>query len=82
MRSSRTFPQEAVAIRVCFHSRVKNADVVVGTSDAAKARRIARLWGERTEGEPVTRTISKGAATTPSTPHELIEDVRIWAPLF
>jgi len=81
MRSSRATPQEAVAIRICFQSRFKNADIVVGTSDVVKARRIARIWGERTEGEPVTRTIFKGAAKPPSTPSELIEDVRVWAPL-
>ncbi len=82
MKSPRTTPQVGVAIRVCFQSNVKNAEVVVGTSDVAMARRIARIWGERTEGEPVIRTISKGASTPPSTPPELIEDVRIWVPLF
>jgi hypothetical protein len=60
-RENMTTGEGAVAIRVCFRSAIKNADIIIGTRDVSKARMVARIWGERTEGEPVTRTIFKGA---------------------
>jgi len=77
-----TTGEDAVAIRVCFRSAIKNADIIIGTSDVSKARMVARIWGERTEGEPVTRTIFKGMVKLPSTSHDVIDDVQVWPPVF
>jgi hypothetical protein len=77
-----TTQQGAVEIRVCFKSAVKNSDLIIGTRDVSKARMIARIWGERNEGEPVTRTVFKGGVTPPSTPHEMIGNIKVWAPVF
>ena len=66
----------ATEIRVCFRNRLKNAYLTVATDDIDEAKRIARIWGEKTESEPVTRTIFKqqistppGTADTPAVPH-------------
>jgi len=75
-----TTGEDAVAIRVCFRSAIKNADIIIGTRDVSKARMVARIWGERTEGEPVTRTIFKGMVTLPSTSHDVIDDFRLGHP--
>jgi hypothetical protein len=67
---------------VCFRSAVKNADIIIGTSDVSKARMVARIWGERTEGEPVTSTVFKGTVQLPSTDPEVIDDIQVGPPVF
>jgi hypothetical protein len=77
-----TTGEGAVAIRVCFRSAIKNADIIIGTRDVSKARMVAQIWGERTEGEPVTRTVFKGMVQPPSTALVVIDDVPVWPPVF
>jgi hypothetical protein len=72
----------ATEIRVCFKDRLKNAYLTVATDDVDEAKRIARIWGEKTGSEPVTRTILKQQISTPPGPSETVEGIRIWPPLF
>ena len=51
---------KVIEIRVCFRDRFKNSSLLVGTRHVGEARRIARIWGEQTERQPVTRTIFRG----------------------
>ncbi|MCA1602206.1 MAG: hypothetical protein LC776_11375 [Acidobacteria bacterium] len=60
----------ATEIRVCFKNRLKNAYLTVATVDIDDAKRIARIWGETTESEPVTRTIFKQQVSTPTGPSD------------
>lgn len=73
---------KAIEIRVCFQTRLKNTDILVGTTNIEEARRIARIWGEKEEGEPVTRTIFRRAVV----PHDgvtlTVEGVTVWPPFF
>ena len=69
-------------IRVCFRDRLKNSDILVGTTDVTQARRIARIWGEKTAGEPVTRTIFRGAFAPRIGKTCSIEGVTVWLPVF
>jgi len=72
----------ATEIRVCFKNRLKNAYLTVATDDIDGAKRIARIWGETTESEPVTRTIFKQQISTPPRPSDTVEGIKIWPPLF
>jgi len=72
----------ATEIRVCFRNRLKNAYLTVATDDIDEAKRIARIWGEKTESEPVTRTIFKQQISTPPGPADTLEGIKIWPPLF
>ena len=72
----------AIEIHVCFKQSYKNVTITVATETAAEARRIARLWGEQAEGEPVTRTIFKQAVPSPDRETHLVDGVTIWPPLF
>jgi hypothetical protein len=77
-----THPGKIVVIGMCFKNKLKNADLMVGTRDIAVARRIARIWGEVNEGEPLTRTIFKGEVAPPSSAYDLIDKIKVWPPLF
>jgi len=72
----------ATEIRLCFKNRLKNAYLTVATDDIDEAKRIARIWGETTESEPVTRTIFKQHTSTPRGPSDSVEGIKIWPPLF
>ena len=69
-------------IRVCFRDRLRNADVLVGTTDIEEARRIARIWGEKAEGQPVTRTIFRGLVSPYVGETMTVEGITVWPPLF
>jgi len=73
---------KAIEMRVCFENRLKNTDILIGTMDREEARRVARTWGEKAEGEPVTRTIFRGHADPHNGPTTSIDDVTVWLPLF
>ena len=72
----------ATEIRVCFKNRLKNAYVTVATDDIDEAKRIARIWGETTEGESVTRTIFKQRISAPRGRPDTVEGIKVWPPLF
>lgn len=73
---------EAIEIRVCIRDRLRNSDILVGTTNIEEARRIARIWGEKAEGEPVTRNIFRRTVV----PHDgetlTVEGITVWPPLF
>ena len=73
---------KVIEMRVCFQNRIKNADILVGTTDVEEARRIARIWGERAEGERVTRTICRGPVAPYDAETTSVEGVTVWPPLF
>jgi hypothetical protein len=75
-------PMKVMEIRVCFQDRLKNAIILVGTQDVGEARRIARIWGEQAEGEPVTRTIFRGLVPPYDSETVSIEGITVWPPLF
>jgi hypothetical protein len=75
-------PLKVVEMRVCFRDRLKNSTLLVGTTDVDEARRIAAIWGERTEGEPVTRTILRGLVSPYEGETVTVEGVTVWPPLF
>lgn len=52
--------RKVIEMRVCFQNRLKNSIILINTTHVEEARRIARIWGERAEGEKVTRTICCG----------------------
>ncbi|MFQ6114907.1 MAG: hypothetical protein ACE5NG_12635, partial [bacterium] len=68
----------AVELLVCFKDRLKNTYVTVGTNEVSEARRIARIWGEKEAGEPVTRTILKKEVSAPDRSPELINGIKVW----
>lgn len=72
----------ATEIRVCFKNRLKNAYLTVATNDIDEAKRIARIWGEASESEPVTRTIFKQQISTPRGPSDIVDGIKVWPPLF
>ena len=72
----------AIEIHVCFKNKVKNTIVTVATDDISEARRIARVWGEKEEGEPVTRTIFKQEVSFPDRKSQIVDGVKVWPPLF
>jgi hypothetical protein len=72
----------ATEIRVCFKNRLKNTWLTVGADDADEARRIAKTWGERTENEPVIRTILKQRVATPRGRPETVDGINVWPPAF
>ncbi len=75
-------PARVTGIRVCFADRLKNADILVGTTDEKEARRIARLWGEESVGQRVTRTIIRGLVEAHSGETTDVEGIEVWLPLF
>jgi hypothetical protein len=74
--------QKVIEMRVCFRNSPKNTNILIDTTDVQEARRIARLWGERTEGEPVTRTIYRGQIAPYDVETMMIEGIKVWPPLF
>ena len=72
----------AIELRVCFKNQLKNTWLIVGTEKVDDARRIARVWGERTENEPVIRTILKQRVPTPRGRPEIIDETKVWPPAF
>jgi hypothetical protein len=72
----------AMEIHVCFRSKLKNATITVATDDISEAKRIARIWGEQEEGEPVIRTIFKQEVPFPDRETDIVDGVKIWPPLF
>ena len=75
-------PEKVTEMRVCFRDRLKNSIILVGTTDIDKARRIARTWGEKAEGEPVTRTIFRGLVPPYDGETLTVEGVTVWPPGF
>ena len=75
-------PLKVIEMRVCFRDRLKNSTLLVGTTDVDEARRIAAIWGEQTEGEPVTRTIYRGLVVPYDGETLTVEGVTVWPPLF
>ncbi len=73
---------KATEMRVCFSDRLKNADILVGTTDLSEARRIARLWGERSTGERVTRTICRRQVKPHGGETTRVDGITVWLPLF
>ena len=71
-----------IDVRVCFADRLKNTDILVGTTDEKEARRIARLWGEKAEGQKVTRTIIRGLVEPHGGETTDVEGTTVWLPLF
>ena len=72
----------AIEIRVCFKNKFKNTSITVATDDISEARRIAKIWGEKEEGEPVTRTIFKEEVSFPDRRSQMVNGVKLWPPLF
>lgn len=72
----------AIEILVCFKDKLKNTCVIVATEDLLKARRIARIWGEKEESEPVTRVIFKREVSAPDGKPKIVDGVKVWPPLF
>jgi hypothetical protein len=68
----------AIEVRVCFKDRLKNTYITVDTNEVSKARRIARIWGEKEEGEPVTRTILKKKVSVPDRSPEIVDGIKVW----
>ena len=72
----------AIEVLVCFKDKLKNTQIIVATDDVSEARRIARLWGEKEEGEPVTRTIFKQKVSAPAGKPMIVNGIKVWPPLF
>ena len=72
----------AIEIRVCFKNKLKNTSITVATHDISEARRIAKIWGEKEEGEPVTRTIFKEEVSFPDRKSQMVDGAKLWPPLF
>ena len=72
----------AIEIHICFKSKLKNNDIWVATENIDEAKRIARIWGERNEGEPVTRAIFVKRVPPPRGESEIVDGVKVWPPLF
>ena len=69
-------------VRVCFADRLNNVDILVGTTDEKEARRIARRWGEGSEGQKVTRTIIRGMVEPHNGETTDVDGTTVWLPLF
>ena len=61
---------------VCFTNKLKNTTITVATEDILEARRVARIWGEKEEGEPVIRTIFKQEVPFPNRETQIVEVMR------
>ena len=72
----------AIEILVCFKDKLKNTRVIVATDDVLEARRIARIWGEKEEREPVTRVVFKQEVSAPDGKPKTGDGVKVWPPLF
>jgi len=77
-----TAAEKVTEMRVCFRDRLKNSIILVGTTDIDEARCIARAWGERVEGEPVTRTIFRGLVSPYVAETLSIDGITVWPPGF
>ena len=71
-----------IEIRVCFRNKLKNTFLTVAADDVSEAKRIAKTWGEKKEGEPVTRTVFKREVSVPKEKPQTVEGVKVWPPLF
>ena len=67
---------KAIEILVGFKDKLKNTYITVAT-DVSEARRIARIWGGKKEGEPVMRTIFKQEVSFPDQKPEIVDGVKI-----
>ena len=72
----------AIEVRVCFKNKLKNTLLTVAADDVSEAKRIAKAWGEKEEGEPVTRTVFKREVPVPEEKPQLVDGVKVWPPLF
>jgi len=72
----------AIKIHICFKNKLKNNDIGVATENVDEARRIVRIWGERNEGTPVTRTIFVMRVPPPRWESEIVDGIKVWPPLF
>lgn len=72
----------ATEIRVCFKNTLKNTWLTVATDNVDDARRVAKIWGERTKNEPVIRTILKRHVPTPRARAEIVDRTKVWPPPF
>jgi len=68
----------AIEVRVCFKDSLKNTYITVGTNEVSEARRIAKIWGEKEEGGPVTRTILKKEISVPDRSPEIVDGIKVW----
>jgi hypothetical protein len=73
---------KVIEIRVCFRDRLKNCSLLVGTQDVSEARRVARIWGEKAEGQSVTRTILRGLVPPYDGETLTVDGITVWPPLF
>ncbi|PYV90806.1 MAG: hypothetical protein DMG05_09115 [Acidobacteria bacterium] len=73
---------KAIEILVCFKDKLKNTYITVATEDVSEARRIARIWGGKKEGEPVMRTIFKQEVSFPDQKPEIVDGVKVWPASF
>ncbi len=73
---------KATELNVCFKDRLKNCTIVAATHNISEARRIARIWGKKTEGEPVKRTVFRKAVPISERGCEIIDGIKVWPPLF
>jgi hypothetical protein len=67
----------AIEMRVCFKNKLKNTDITIAAEDLSQARRIARIWGEKEGGGPVTRTIFKQEVSVPDEKPEIVDGVKV-----
>jgi hypothetical protein len=72
----------AIEIRVCFKNKLKNAFLTVAAGDVPEAKRIAKAWGEKEDGEPVTRTVFKREVPVPKEKAQIVDGIKVWPPLF
>jgi len=69
---------KAIEIQACFKHRFKNTYITVAADDISQARRIARIWGEKEEGERVTRTIFRRTVSVPDGKPEIVDGIEVW----
>ncbi len=72
----------AIEIRVCFRNKLKNAFRTVAAGDVPEAKRIAKGWGEKEEGEPVTRTVFKRKVSVPKETPQIVDGIQVWPAWF
>ncbi len=68
----------AIEMRVCFKDGLKNTYITGGTNEVYEAKRVARIWGEKEEGEPVTKTILKKETSVPDRSPEIVDGIKVW----
>jgi len=72
----------AIEIRVCFKNRLKNTFLIVAAGDVSEGKRIAKAWGEKEEGKPVTRTVFKRKVPVPKEKPQIVDGIKVWPLLF